>query len=133
MKNARFALNAANARWGSLYDAVYGTDVISKEGELAITKEYNEKRGALVVEFAKKHLDFVAPLKMGSHLLATSYKIVNNELEILLNDGRCTSLKDKQKCIGFYGDALTPSAIILKNNNFKLIKILLLENLIKQG
>ena len=120
VKNARFALNAANARWGSLYDALYGSDAISKEGDLAITKEYNKLRGAKVVEFAKKHLDLVAPLKDGTHLIATSYKFVNGKLEIELNDGLSTSLKDNDKCIAFKGDALNPESIIFKNNNLHI-------------
>jgi len=117
VKNARFALNAANARWGSLYDALYGTDVISKEGELAPTKEYNEKRGAKVVEFAKKHLDTVAPLENGSHLEVSAYTIKNNTLQITLTNGKITTLQEPEKYVGFRGDAMSPSAILLKNNN----------------
>ncbi|WP_121627182.1 malate synthase G [Poseidonibacter antarcticus] len=120
VKNARFALNAANSRWGSLYDALYGSDVISKDGDLAITKEYNKLRGAKVVEFAKKYLDLVAPLKDGTHLIATSYKFIDGKLEIELNDGLSTSLKDNDKCIAFKGNALNPESIIFKNNNLHI-------------
>jgi malate synthase len=88
VKNARFALNAANARWGSLYDALYGTDVISKEGELVPTSEYNTKRGEAVVSYAKEHLDTVASLTVGSHKDAVEYKIVNNKLQVKLDDGQ---------------------------------------------
>lgn len=109
---------------GSLYDALYGTNVILKEKELAITKEYNEKRGKKVVEFAKKHLDLLAPLQKGSHLTAISYKIVNDILEIELENGLITFLKEKEKFSGFKGDTLDPSAILLKNNNLHIeIKI----------
>lgn len=116
VKNARFALNAANARWGSLYDALYGSDVISKEGELAITKEYNQLRGAKVVEFARKHLDLVAALKVGSHIDSVEYFILDEKLQIKLKDGTITSLKDEEKCVGYIKNE-TLESILLKNNN----------------
>ena len=117
LKNARFALNAANARWGSLYDALYGTDAISKEGEYAPTKEYNKKRGSQVVEFAKEHLDCVAPLKDASHKNVTSYFIEDKQLKIILKKGFLTTLDDSSQFVGFRGDKKNPSAILLKNNN----------------
>ncbi|MGE0051570.1 MAG: malate synthase G, partial [Arcobacter sp.] len=101
VKNARFALNAANARWGSLYDALYGTDVISKEGDLAITKEYNKKRGEAVVTYAKEFLDESLALQKGSYKDVIEFKIVNNELIITLENGETTTLKDKEKFLGF--------------------------------
>ena len=116
VKNARFALNAANARWGSLYDALYGSDVISKEGELAITKEYNQLRGAKVVEFARKHLDLVSALKVGSHIDSVEYFILDEKLQIKLKDGTITSLKDEEKCVGYIKNE-TLESILLKNNN----------------
>lgn len=116
VKNARFALNAANARWGSLYDALYGSDVISKEGELAITKEYNQLRGAKVVEFAKKHLDQLAPLKIGSHLDCVKYYIHDKKLQIRLKDGTVTTLLDEEKCVA-YSENETLESILFKNNN----------------
>lgn len=116
VKNARFALNAANARWGSLYDALYGSDVISKEGELAITKEYNKERGTKVVEFARKHLDLVAALKIGSHIDSVEYFISDKKLQIKLKDGTITSLKDEEKCVGYIKNE-TLESILLKNNN----------------
>ncbi len=120
VKNARFALNAANARWGSLYDALYGTDVIPTNGELAITKEYNKKRGEAVVNYAKEHLDTVAPLKEGSHKDARSYKIVDNKLEIVL-ENITTTLKDDSKFVAYEGKKENPTAIVFKNNNLHVI------------
>ncbi|WP_321313292.1 malate synthase G [Halarcobacter sp.] len=120
VKNARFALNAANARWGSLYDALYGTDVIPTNGELAITKEYNEKRGEAVVNYAKEHLDTVAPLKEGSHKDARSYKIVDNKLKIILKN-ITTTLKDDSKFVAYEGEKENPRSIVFKNNNLHVI------------
>ena len=121
VKNARFALNAANARWGSLYDALYGTDVISKEGELAPSKEYNTKRGDAVVIYAKTYLDMVIPLNEGSHKNATSYKIVDYTLHIELEKGLVTTLKDEGKLVGYIGDKNAPSSLVFKNNNLHVI------------
>lgn len=84
VKNARFALNAANARWGSLYDALYGTDAISEAEGAERGKQYNPVRGAKVIAFARQHLDNAAPLVSGSHKNAVSYKIVAGELIVLL-------------------------------------------------
>ena len=120
VKNARFALNAANARWGSLYDALYGTDVISTDGELAITKEYNEKRGKAVVDYAKEHLDTVAPLKEGSHKDAISYKIVDEKLEVVLQN-TTTTLEDDSKLVAYEGEKENLKALVFKNNNLHVI------------
>jgi len=120
VKNARFALNAANARWGSLYDALYGTDVISTNGELAITKEYNETRGKAVVAYAKEHLDTVAPLKEGSHKDAISYKIVDEKLEVEIA-GKTTTLEDASKLVAYEGEKENPTALVFKNNNLHVI------------
>ena len=121
VKNARFALNAANARWGSLYDALYGTDLISKEGELSLTDEYNKNRGGAVVKYAKEHLDIVAPLEMGSHKNATSYKIINNKLQVILEKGISTNLLDENKCIGYTGEKSDLNSLLFKNNNLHVI------------
>lgn len=121
VKNARFALNAANARWGSLYDALYGTDVISTESDLSITKEYNKKRGEAVVSYAKEHLDKVAPLNIGSHKEAVEYKIVNNRLQIKLNDEQIVTLKDETKLIAYDGEKDNLKSLVFKNNNLHLI------------
>lgn len=120
VKNARFALNAANARWGSLYDALYGTDVISKEGDLAITKEYNKKRGEAVVTYAKEFLDESLALQKGSYKDVIEFKIVNNELIITLENGETTTLKDKEKFLGFIGEIENPQTLIFKNNNLHI-------------
>lgn len=116
VKNARFALNAANARWGSLYDALYGSNVIEQKDELAITKEYNKARGTEVVRLARKHLDLVASLKVGSHLDAVKYFIKDGKLKISLKDGMVTTLENEEKCVG-YIENKTLKSVVFKNNN----------------
>lgn len=116
VKNARFALNAANARWGSLYDALYGTDVISSEDGAATGKDYNPIRGQKVVDYARKVLDDIAPLQSGSHADASAYKIVDKQLQVTLSDGSKTSLQEAEKFAGYGGDKQTPSAVLLCNN-----------------
>src|SRR5690554_2745048 len=114
--NARYALNAANARWGSLYDALYGTDVISEEGGAEKGRGYNPVRGAKVIEWARNLLDGSAPLASGSHKDAAKYYIVNGQLQVSLKDGSQTGLAQPEKFIGYQGDAAEPSAVLLKNN-----------------
>ncbi|MFI0398439.1 MAG: malate synthase G [Thiolinea sp.] len=114
--NARFALNAANARWGSLYDALYGTDAIPYTDGAEPGKSYNPVRGAKVIEFARKFLDEAAPLAAGSHKDATSYTVANGALQVSLNDGSTIGLKQAEKFVGYNGDATSPTAILLKNN-----------------
>jgi malate synthase len=87
VRNARYCLNAANARWGSLYDALYGFDVISEEGGAEKGKGYNPVRGAKVIEFAKNFLNEIFPLAQGSHADATKYAIEQNKLVVTLKDG----------------------------------------------
>ncbi len=122
--NARYALNAANARWGSLYDALYGTDVISEDkGCEKVGKEggYNPKRGAKVIEYARYVLDRCAPLKKGSHVGSTGYKVnKDGELVVGLAEGGTSKLADKAQFIGFQGEAKAPSAVLLKHNGLHL-------------
>ncbi|MCL4737797.1 MAG: malate synthase G, partial [Burkholderiaceae bacterium] len=109
--NARYALNAANARWGSLYDALYGTDVLSEADGCERGAAYNPKRGAKVIEYARHVLDRCAPLKKGSHLDSTGYAVVGGALQVTLADGRTVALKDPKQFLGHQGDAGAPSGV----------------------
>ncbi|MGS2778978.1 malate synthase G [Robertmurraya sp. GLU-23] len=115
--NARYALNAANARWGSLYDALYGTDVISEEGGASKTGAYNPIRGKKVIAFAKQFLDQTAPLQEGFHSDVTNYYNQEDQLIIALANGSKTQLKNQQQFVGYQGETEKPSAILLKNND----------------
>lgn len=114
--NARFALNAANARWGSLYDGLYGTDAISEEGGAEAGSSYNPARGAKTIAFARNFLDEAAPLASGSHKDSAGYSIQNDQLVVVLRDGSETALAQPEKLIGYLGDAAAPSSVLLKNN-----------------
>ncbi|CAH0206344.1 malate synthase [Pseudomonas frederiksbergensis] len=114
--NARFALNASNARWGSLYDALYGTDAISEADGAEKGKGYNKVRGDKVIAFARAFLDEAAPLAAGSHVDSTGYKIVDGKLVVALKGGSNSGLRNDAQLIGFHGDAAAPTAILLKNN-----------------
>jgi malate synthase len=120
--NARYALNAANARWGSLYDALYGTDVISEEKgqEKVGPKGYNPKRGKKVIEYARHVLDRTAPLKKGSHVGSTGYAVKGGDLVVTLKDGSTSKLADKAQFIGFQGAAKDPSSVLLQHNGLHL-------------
>ncbi|QOQ74986.1 malate synthase G [Pseudomonas poae] len=114
--NARFALNASNARWGSLYDALYGTDAISEADGAEKGKGYNKVRGDKVIAFARAFLDEAAPLSAGSHVDSTGYKIVDGKLIVSLKGGSNSGLRDDAQLIGFQGPAAQPIAILLKHN-----------------
>ncbi|MFB4164029.1 malate synthase G [Alteribacillus sp. JSM 102045] len=117
MSNARYALNAANARWGSLYDALYGTDVISQEGGAEKTSDYNPTRGQKVIEYAKNFLDEIVPLEKGSHKEAVSYSVDNRTLQVTLESGTAAGLKEPSKFAGYQGSTEKPSAILIRNND----------------
>ena len=116
--NARFALNAANARWGSLYDALYGTNAISFEGAEK-GPGYNPVRGDKVIAYARGFLDQSIPLASGSHIASTSYAIVDGALVVSLNDGSTTSLKDADKLLAYVGDISAPTGILFANNGLR--------------
>jgi malate synthase len=117
--NARYALNAANARWGSLYDALYGTDAISEADGAEKGKGYNPVRGAKVIEFARNVLDQAAPLENGSHKQATGYSVKDGKLVVALQSSS-TGLADASQFIGYQGDAAAPSSVLLKHNGIHL-------------
>ena len=114
--NARYALNAANARWGSLYDALYGTDAISEEDGAERTGAYNVVRGARVIAFARTFLDATAPLARGSHTNATSYAVADGDLAVTLQDGSVTGLAAPSRFAGYAGASAAPSAVLLRHN-----------------
>lgn len=117
--NARYALNAANARWGSLYDALYGTDALPETDGAERGKGYNPARGAKVVAFARQVLDGVAPLASGSHRDATAYRIQDGRLVVDLQSGT-SELADPAAFVGYQGDAAAPSAVLLRHNGLHL-------------
>lgn len=118
--NARFALNAVNARWGSLYDALYGTDVISSDNGADKTATYNPVRGAKVISFAKDYLDQAIPLTSGSHQDVVAYHLNEQQLMVSLQNGEQSSLKDANAFIGYTGSITQPSSLVFKHNGLHL-------------
>ncbi len=118
--NARYALNAANARWGSLYDALYGTDVIAETDGADKGKGYNPVRGAKVIEYARHVLDRTAPLAKGSHIDATGYALKGGKLVVTLKGGKTSTLDDASQLIGYQGKASAPSSVLLQHNGLHL-------------
>lgn len=119
--NARFALNAVNARWGSLYDALYGSDVISEDNGAEKTKSYNPARGAKVIDFARDFLDQTIPLESGSHHNAQCYKVVDGKLVVTLKNDENTYLGQPGLFIGFNGEPTSPSELVFKHHDLHFI------------
>ncbi|MYH87821.1 MAG: malate synthase G [Acidimicrobiaceae bacterium] len=120
LDNARYALNAANARWGSFYDALYGTDVISDEGGAEAGGSYNPVRGSKVIAYAREFLDRHAPLESGSHANATAYSITDGSLTVTLANNQPTTLQDHSQFVGYMGDPDTPTSVLLRKHGLHL-------------
>jgi malate synthase len=118
--NARFALNAVNARWGSLYDALYGNDVISEQGGAEKGGAYNPVRGNRVIDYGRNFLDSATPLAIGSHSDVTAYSVQNQGFQAQLADGQVVGLRQPEQFIGFVGKTYNPSFILLKNNDLHI-------------
>ena len=116
INNARFALNAANARWGSLYDALYGSDIIEHTTN-SKTKSYDADRGQKVIDYARRWLDIIAPLQTGTHIQSKKYAIDNGKLLVTLADDTVAGLKTPEQFAGFQGTIEQPSCILIKHHN----------------
>jgi len=120
ISNARFALNAANARWGSLYDAVYGSDIIPEEGGADKGPGYNPVRGEKVIAYARGVLDESAPLAQGTHSDSVLYRVDGGKLVVKLKDGSETGLKDPAQFVGYKGSKSEPESVLLVRNGMHL-------------
>ena len=120
VSNARFALNAANARWGSLYDALYGTDVLPEEDGAEKKDAYNPVRGFKVMAYARQFLDSALPLKSGSHIESTNYSVLNEQLVVTLNDSSQVALATPSQFKGFQGQAQNPSALLFEHHGLHI-------------
>ena len=120
VSNARYALNAANARWGSLYDALYGTDAIAEDGGATRGGPYNPVRGARVIARARALLDEAAPLQQGTHRDAVSYRVEAGTLVVALKGGVHTGLARAEQFVGFRNDALSPAAVLLRHHELHI-------------
>ncbi|GAB5380347.1 MAG: malate synthase G [Aliiglaciecola sp.] len=120
INNARYAVNAANARWGSLYDAAYGTDAIDEANGAEKGKGYNPVRGQKVIEFARNWLDIIAPLSEGSHSDVIGYRLQDGQLVCDLNDKQSTGLQDPSQFTGYSGDLDSPDCILLVHNGLHI-------------
>lgn len=118
--NARYVLNAANARWGSLYDALYGTDALPETDGATRDGGYNPVRGAKVITFARGFLDQVVPLAAGSHADVAEYAVDGARLKAVMQDGSATGLADASKFVGYQGETSAPTAVLLKNNGLHI-------------
>jgi malate synthase len=118
--NARYALNAANARWGSLYDALYGTDAISEADGCEKGTGYNPKRGAKVIDYCRNVLDRCAPLQKGSHVGSKGYAVKAGKLVVTLADGKTTTLENAKQFVGYTGDAKAPASVLFVHNGIHL-------------
>lgn len=118
--NARYALNAANARWNSLYDALYGTDLILEVEGCKKTSKYNPVRGVQVIRYAREFLDAAVPLAVGSHSYAVKYKVKSGKLIVVMGDGSETELGWRECFVGYRGDPASPSHLLLKHNDLHI-------------
>ena len=120
IQNARFAINAANARWGSLYDALYGTDAVDRGGDLAPGESYNPARGAEVIAHGRRLLDICAPLEAGSHTDAVGYAVDPGGLAVSFADGGVVRLVQPAQFVGYRGEPPTPDAVVLVHHGLHL-------------